>query len=526
MKRIGISNSNAFILVYSIDDPESFEEVRRLRELIYEIKLEKHIAKYTTSTPANKQQTPPQTTIKTDNTFAKTERQPPASLVNNSNSFTRPNLVQKTNSISPPVKQNSLKLGEQRRHSLNNQMNGRIYPNGRLLNGAPNGKLISQLASLNGHQQLNEQLNHINNQMNCNPPNNQINDRKASLNNQSNMQSNPNSQTKRRHHHHKHPENKKSNTKPYVLTNINQRYKLSENLKLISERRKSLTNSAKIGELKLKLGNISENSNDSATQQTTADIFCLRPLNSNPLLANSLPPQHAQLTEKISGTANDMDAEEYKKCSRGRRRSSFLLSPDSCSSCSSDSECESSNCESGCSSKSSSCTSLNDLKDLKDLNSKLDQHKQDKENKIVNHLDHQGEFEHINNLNNYKSKLESRKEQERLLSDDMPPFEAPVIVVVGNKCDLECKRAVGRELAENIVQIDWDNGFIECSAKNNEQMTSIFKEMLVQSKLPFVVSNALDSQKNRRRSLPAYPSSLHHLKEPNFRTKRNSCALS
>ena len=216
--------------------------------------------------------------------------------------------------------------------------------------------------------------------------------------------------------------------------------------------------------------------------------------------------------------------EEGKKrrgSERGRRRSSFLLSPDSCSSCSSDSECESSNCASGCSSKSSSCTSLNDL------NAKLDQHKQDKENKIFNHLDHHGEFEHINNLNNYKSKLESRKEQERLLSDDMPPFESPVIVVVGNKCDLECKRAVGREMAENVVQIDWDNGFIECSAKNNFNMTSIFKEMLVQSKLPFVVSNALDSQKNRRRSLPAYPSSLHpQLKEPNFRTKRNSCALS
>ena len=197
-----------------------------------------------------------------------------------------------------------------------------------------------------------------------------------------------------------------------------------------------------------------------------------------------------------------------------------MLSPDSCSSCSSDSECESSHCGSCCSSRSSSCSSLNEL------NSKLEQHKQDKENKIANNLDHHGEFEHINNLNNYKSKLESSREKERLLSDDMPPFESPVIVVVGNKCDLECKRAVGRELAENVVQIDWDNGFIECSAKNNFNMTSIFKEMLVQSKLPFVVSNALDSQKNRRRSLPAYPSSLHHLKEPNFRTKRNSCALS
>lgn len=521
MKRIGISNSNAFILVYSIDDPESFEEVRRLRELIYEIKLEKHIAKY--SSTANKQQTPPQTTIKGDTLAKSAERPPPVSLANsrtveNSNHFTRPNPVQKTNSISPPVKQSGLKLGEQRRHSLNNQMNGRIHPNGRLLNGAPNGKLISPLTSLNGQHQLNQQMNQINSQMNSSHPNNQNGNRKEQP--QSNNQS---SQTKRRHHHHKHPENKKSNTKPYVLTNINQRYKLSENLKLISERRKSLTNSTKIGELKLKLGNISETNDMSSTthQPTTADILCFRPLVPKSLQANSLPLQHTQLSEKLSAIQDDALEEEYKKCSRGRRRSSFLLSPDSCSSCSSDSECESSNCASGCSSKSSSCTSLNEL------NSTPEQHKQDKENKNANQPDHLGEFEHINNLNTYKSKLESRKEQERLLSDDMPPFEQPVIVVVGNKCDLECKRAVGREMAENVVQIDWENGFIECSAKNNFNMTSIFKEMLVQSKLPFVVSNALDSQKNRRRSLPAYPSSLHHhLKEPNFRTKRNSCALS
>lgn len=98
--------------------------------------------------------------------------------------------------------------------------------------------------------------------------------------------------------------------------------------------------------------------------------------------------------------------------------------------------------------------------------------------------------------------------------------------MVGNKCDLECKRNVLREMAENIVQIDWDNGFLEVSAKNNFNMTAIFKEMLKQSKLPFIISNALDSHKSRRRSLPAFPSNAVHLKEPNFRTKRNSCALS
>ena len=156
-------------------------------------------------------------------------------------------------------------MNEQRRHSLN-QINEHLAK----MNGKINGILNGQLNRLNAHlfnnNQLNNQLNNqVNNQISNHQPVNQ-----------------QNSQTKRRHHHHKHPENKKSNTKPYVLTNINQRYKLSENLKIISERRKSLTNSTKITELKSKLGDISENqdfkSNEIAHHQsTTADILCLRP---------------------------------------------------------------------------------------------------------------------------------------------------------------------------------------------------------------------------------------------------------
>lgn len=486
MKRIGIQNSNAFILVYSIDDADSFEEVRRLRELIWDIKLERHIAKYSSVTNNSKQPTP-------------------GPLLKND-----PFVKKETNSIANPVKQVDLKLG-QRRHSLNNQFNG-THLNARL-----NGQLNVQL---NGQIRLNNTFsNQLSNQLNSplnSPLNNQINNQ---INNRL-----TNQHTKRHHHHHHRnasANDKKTHKKPYIVTNINQRYKLSENLKLISERRKSLTNSTKIGELKSKLGDISETINDVAHQPTTADILCLRP---SKLQTNSLPVYSTLFEKQEQQTLGERNADDIpdeesnnirSTTNRGRRRSSFLLSPDSLSSesGSSDSECESANCdESGCSS-SSSCCSLNNL------NLKLD-HK-DKENKTNN-------FEQINNLNNYKSKLESKKEQERLLfNDDIPPFEPPVIVVVGNKCDLECKRAVNNDLAENIVQIDWDNGFIECSAKNNFNMTAIFKEMLKQSKLPFVVSNALDSQKNRRRSLPAYPSNGIYLKEPpTFRTKRNSCALS
>ena len=38
MRQLAIRSADAFILVFSVDDSESFEEVRRLRELIFEQK--------------------------------------------------------------------------------------------------------------------------------------------------------------------------------------------------------------------------------------------------------------------------------------------------------------------------------------------------------------------------------------------------------------------------------------------------------------------------------------------------------
>lgn len=38
MQRLAISKADAFILVHSIDDPNSFEEIRRLRDLIFQLK--------------------------------------------------------------------------------------------------------------------------------------------------------------------------------------------------------------------------------------------------------------------------------------------------------------------------------------------------------------------------------------------------------------------------------------------------------------------------------------------------------
>ena len=49
---------------------------------------------------------------------------------------------------------------------------------------------------------------------------------------------------------------------------------------------------------------------------------------------------------------------------------------------------------------------------------------------------------------------------------DMP------MVVVGNKTDLERKVET-----EALVQCDWENGYVECSAKQNEHIQDVFKEL-------------------------------------------------
>ncbi|CAG2109024.1 unnamed protein product [Medioppia subpectinata] len=57
------------------------------------------------------------------------------------------------------------------------------------------------------------------------------------------------------------------------------------------------------------------------------------------------------------------------------------------------------------------------------------------------------------------------------------------IVVVGNKSDLpDDTRAVSIELAE-CECIDWDHGFVECSAKNCQNIINIFSSMLIQARL-------------------------------------------
>ncbi|XP_035785023.1 ras-related protein Rap1-like [Anopheles albimanus] len=127
------------------------------------------------------------------------------------------------------------------------------------------------------------------------------------------------------------------------------------------------------------------------------------------------------------------------------------------------------------------------------------------------------------------------------------------IVVVGNKNDLseedEDLRQVARDTTESLVTVDWENGFVEASAKLNRNVTQIFKELLVQAKITYNLSPAL--RRRRRQSLPQQASSgssgapatpqaspsvhvpsvaqLQHLQQIQDKSlggKRNSCILS
>ncbi|XP_054707935.1 ras-related protein Rap-1b-like [Uloborus diversus] len=124
-------------------------------------------------------------------------------------------------------------------------------------------------------------------------------------------------------------------------------------------------------------------------------------------------------------------------------------------------------------------------------------------------------------INDDKSFEEVRRLKQMILEhkqSDVP------IVVVGNKCDLEKQRMVQKEVADTIVTIDWENRFVESSAKEGCNIVKIFKEILVQANFPYDLNPAVQK---RRTSLPLYalPKSNNNVIK-NKKIKRNSCAVS
>lgn len=94
------------------------------------------------------------------------------------------------------------------------------------------------------------------------------------------------------------------------------------------------------------------------------------------------------------------------------------------------------------------------------------------------------------------------------------------MVVVCNKMDLAIdQRQVNKEAAETIVKLDWECGFVECSAKDNVNIIKVFKELLVQANIRYNLSPAV---RRRRQSLPSFSSAS----PPKFSLKRHSCSVS
>ena len=105
------------------------------------------------------------------------------------------------------------------------------------------------------------------------------------------------------------------------------------------------------------------------------------------------------------------------------------------------------------------------------------------------------------------SSLESFEEVSRLrdLVQSQRGPELP-LVVVGNKTDLA--RQVPQEEAEATVLCDWENGYIECCAKDNTNIENVFRTLLIQAKsgLNLISTNGLPEVSfKRRQSLPQVP---------------------
>ncbi|KAG7491664.1 hypothetical protein MATL_G00006370 [Megalops atlanticus] len=91
------------------------------------------------------------------------------------------------------------------------------------------------------------------------------------------------------------------------------------------------------------------------------------------------------------------------------------------------------------------------------------------------------------------------------------------IVVVGNKTDREGERQVSSEDVLSTVELDWNNCFLEASAKENDNVVEVFRELLQQANLPSCLSPAL---RRRRETFP---------KDNGIRppmNKTNSCSIS
>lgn len=123
-----------------------------------------------------------------------------------------------------------------------------------------------------------------------------------------------------------------------------------------------------------------------------------------------------------------------------------------------------------------------------------------------------------------ESSFEEVKKLRQLIIDEKNKENIP-IVIVGNKIDLVDKeRAVMKETAETIAMLDWRTAYIESSAKDNDNIVQIFKELLYQTDVHS------SNYEVRRRESMGYPVTLNRrTSETRGRYdhgKRQSCVIS
>ncbi|KAL2101669.1 hypothetical protein ACEWY4_003430 [Coilia grayii] len=92
------------------------------------------------------------------------------------------------------------------------------------------------------------------------------------------------------------------------------------------------------------------------------------------------------------------------------------------------------------------------------------------------------------------------------------------IVVVGNKSDRSRdERKVSGDEVLSTVELDWNSSFVEASAKENENVLEVFRELLQQANLPSRLSPAL---RRRRETFPKDNGARPPM------NKTNSCTIS
>ena len=116
----------------------------------------------------------------------------------------------------------------------------------------------------------------------------------------------------------------------------------------------------------------------------------------------------------------------------------------------------------------------------------------------------------VYSVDSQQSFQEIQEYRSQILKQKLSTQEPIPIVIVGNKSDLEEeKRQVHRQTAESTVNIDWDNGFVEVSAKDDVNVTGIFRELLAQAKVEAPIV------RRRRQSVPS-----------NRKNQYNNCNIS